>query len=66
MDDTSILRHFTICFALQRPCKGEIRQILQKYLKKKGMPSTGFDPIEQECLLFHLTLISLDFPHHGH
>ena len=33
------------------------------------MPSTGYDPNEQEskhCLLFHLTLIFLDFLHHRH
>ena len=40
-----------------------------KNIFKKGMPRTGFDPIEQElkhCLVFHLTLISLDFHHHRH
>ena len=40
-----------------------------KTISKKEMPSTGFDPIKQElkhCLLFHLTLISLDFLHHHH
>ena len=52
--------------------KDPVKEKSDKFYKnilKKGVPSTGFDPIEQElklCLLFHLTLISLDFPHHRH
>ena len=52
--------------------KDPVKEKSDKFCKnifKKGMPSTGFDPNEQElrhCLLFHLTLILIDLLHQRH